>query len=128
MHHTVVRPPILARRHTSTATPYTATISFLSYRFHDIMQHEMEEFMPSIKTIGRSGQISLGKEFAGRHVLIDEIEPGVWMLKVGRFIPENEAWLHQEPAISELDEAVAWAETNPPTEADLFNLEEKVGT
>jgi hypothetical protein len=91
------------------------------------MQHEMEDFMPAIKTIGRSGQISLGKEFAGRHVLIDEIEPGVWMLKVGRFIPENEAWLHQEPANSELDEAVAWAETNPPTEADLFILEEKVG-
>ena len=84
--------------------------------------------MPAIKTIGRSGQISLGKEFAGQHVLIDEIEPGVWMLKIGRFIPESEAWLHQEPAISELDEAVAWAETNPPTEADLFNLEEKVGT
>jgi len=68
--------------------------------------------MPAIKTVGRSGQISLGKEFAGQHVLI----------------PENEAWLHQEPANSELDEAVAWAETNPPTEADLFILEEKVGT
>jgi hypothetical protein len=92
------------------------------------MQHEKEIFMPTIKTVGRSGQISLGKEFAGQHVLIDEIEPGVWVLKVGRFIPENEAWLHQEPAISELDEAVAWAETNPPTDADLNILEEKVGT
>jgi len=60
--------------------------------------------MPAIKTVGRSGQISLGKEFAGQHVLIDEIEPGVWIL------------------------TVAWAETNPPTEADLFILEEKVGT
>ena len=64
---------------------------------------------------------------ASQRVLIDEIEPGVWMLKVGLFIPENEAWLHQEPAISELDKAVAWAETNPPTEADLLILEEKVG-
>ncbi len=84
--------------------------------------------MPAIKTVGRSGQISIGKEFAGQHVLIDEIEPGVWILKIGRFIPENEAWLHQEPTISELDEAVAWAETNPPTEADLNTLKEKVGT
>jgi len=87
----------------------------------------MKGFMPAIKTVGQSGQISLGKQFAGQPVLIDEIEPGVWMLKVGRFIPENETWLHQEPAISELDEAVAWAETNPPTEADLLILEEKVG-
>jgi hypothetical protein len=92
------------------------------------MQHELEVFMPAIKTVGRSGQISIGKEFAGQHVLIDEIEPGVWILKIGRFIPENEAWLHQEPAISELDEAVAWAETNPPTETDLNTLKEKVGT
>jgi hypothetical protein len=105
-----------------------STILFLSFHLYDIMQHEMEDFMPAIKTVGRSGQISLGKEFAGQHVLIDEIEPGVWMLKIGRFIPENEAWLHQEPAISELDDAIAWDEANPPTEADLFILEEKAGT
>jgi hypothetical protein len=96
--------------------------------FRDIMQHELEVFMPAIKTVGRSGQISLGKEFAGQHVLIDEIEPGVWMLKVGRFIPEAEAWLHQGPVKSELDEAIAWAEANPPTETDLHELEEKADT
>ena len=49
--------------------------------------------MGSIKTIGTSGQLSLGKKFAGQQMLVDEIEPGVWILKVGRFIPENDLWL-----------------------------------
>ncbi|MGH8610437.1 MAG: DUF2080 family transposase-associated protein, partial [Gammaproteobacteria bacterium] len=33
--------------------------------------------MAVVKTVGNSGQISLGKEYAGRTVLMDEIEPGV---------------------------------------------------
>ena len=49
--------------------------------------------MAVIKTIGRSGQIALGKEYGGQHVLIDEIEPGVWLVKLGTFVPDNERWL-----------------------------------
>lgn len=30
--------------------------------------------MAVVKTVGNSGQISLGKKFAGQHVLVDEIE------------------------------------------------------
>lgn len=37
--------------------------------------------MASVKTIGASGQISLGKKYARRHVLIDEVERGVWVVK-----------------------------------------------
>lgn len=33
---------------------------------------------PSVKVIGANGQISLGKQFAGRQVLVEEREPGVW--------------------------------------------------
>jgi len=46
--------------------------------------------METIKSVGRSGQISLGKKYAGQTVLIDQIETGVWIVKLGRFIPENE--------------------------------------
>jgi hypothetical protein len=50
--------------------------------------------METIKSVGRSGQISLGKKFAGKTVLIDQIEPGVWVVKLGQFIPDSEKWLH----------------------------------
>jgi hypothetical protein len=50
--------------------------------------------MDMFKTIGSSGQISLGKKFAGQTVMLSELDPGVWLIKIGRFIPENEKWLH----------------------------------
>ncbi|SAJ97027.1 hypothetical protein [Burkholderia multivorans] len=52
------------------------------------------EHKTSVKVVGSSGQISLGKEFAGRQVLIEEREPGVWLVRTAVVIPENEAWLH----------------------------------
>ena len=49
--------------------------------------------MNTIKTVGRSGQISLGKKYAGQTVMLNEIDTGVWIVKLGRFIPDNEKWL-----------------------------------
>ncbi len=80
----------------------------------------------SIKTVGSSGQISLGKQYAGRHVLVDELEPGVWIVKVGEFIPENERWLHTPEAKAKLDRALARAEERPLRETNLDELEERV--
>ncbi len=66
--------------------------------------------MSVIKTIGSNGQISLGKEHAGKSVLVDEVEPGVWVVKIGQFVPDSERWLHAPEAKAKLDEAIAWAE------------------
>jgi len=82
--------------------------------------------MPAIKTVGASGQISLGKEYAGRHVLVEQIEPGVWVIKVGDFIPENEKWLHRMGINKDLDEAIEWAEKNPPKPSNLDDLERRM--
>ena len=79
--------------------------------------------MGVIKTVGSSGQISLGKKFAGQTVMLDELEAGVWIVKLGRFIPDNEKWLHGPDAQAELNEAIAWAEENPPKDTDLEELE-----
>jgi hypothetical protein len=35
----------------------------------------------SIKIIGSNGQISLGRQYAGRRVLVEEQEPGVWLIR-----------------------------------------------
>ena len=66
----------------------------------------------SIKVIGASGQISLGKEYAGRTVLVEEREPGVWHIRTARVVPDNERWLTPE-AREKIVRAVAWAEQNP---------------
>jgi hypothetical protein len=82
--------------------------------------------MGIIKTVGRSGQISLGKKFAGQTIMLDEIQAGVWIIKLGRFIPDNEKWLHAPGVQAELNEAIAWAEENPPQDANFEKLEERV--
>ena len=43
----------------------------------------------AVKTVGVSGQISLGKRYAGRPVLIEQSQEGVWLVKIARIIPEN---------------------------------------
>jgi len=46
--------------------------------------------------------------------MLDEIQAGVWVIKLGRFIPDNEKWLHSPAVQVELKAAIAWAEENPP--------------
>lgn len=72
----------------------------------------------SVKVVGANGQISLGKEFAGRQVLIEEKEPGVWLVRTAFVVPENELWLHQPEARADLHRAMDWAMRNPPRESD----------
>ena len=77
----------------------------------------------SVKRIGASGQISLGKEYAGRTVLVESTEPGVWVIKTARTIPDSELWLHQPEASARLDRALR-AIDQPPRASDLDALEQ----
>ena len=73
----------------------------------------------SIKVIGANGQISLGKQFAGRQVLVEEQEPGVWLVRTATVIPDNERWLHEPQAAADLARALEWAKANPPRDTDV---------
>lgn len=73
----------------------------------------------SVKVIGSNRQISLGKEFAGRQVLVEQNEPGVWLIRAAYVVPESELWLHQQEAQEDLRRALEWAKGNPPKESNL---------
>lgn len=79
---------------------------------------DVPEIKTSVKVVGAIGQISLGKEFAGRQVLVEEREPGVWLIRTALVVPENELWLHEPKANGDLQRAVRWAQRNPPKESD----------
>ena len=72
---------------------------------------------PTVKVIGANGQISLGKQFAGRQVLVEEQEAGVWLIRTATVIPDNERWLHEPVVAADLSRALAWAEKHPATDA-----------
>ncbi|WP_144158005.1 hypothetical protein [Paraburkholderia sp. BCC1885] len=73
---------------------------------------------PTVKLVGASGQISLGKEYAGRTVQLEQRGPGEWLVRTVRIIPDNEAWLHTAEALADLTEAVAWEAKNRPRKSD----------
>jgi len=70
----------------------------------------------SVKVVGANGQISLGKQFAGRQVLVEEREPGVWIVRTATVIPDNERWLHEPQAAADLHSALTWAAGNAATD------------
>jgi len=69
-----------------------------------------------VRTIGTNGQVSLGKEYAGKMVLVDQIDDGTWIIKCGVFIPDSEKWLYQTKNMTKLEQAIEWAEKNKPTD------------
>lgn len=71
-----------------------------------------------VKVVGLNGQISLGKQYAGRQVLVEEREPGVWLVRTATVIPDNERWLHEPQAASDLQAALSWSITHPASDAD----------
>lgn len=75
---------------------------------------------PAVKVVGSNGQISLGKQFAGRQVLVEEREPGVWLVRTATVIPDNERWLHAPAAAADLQRAMAWSVGQPAQDADTL--------
>jgi len=75
----------------------------------------------SVKVIGANGQISLGKQFAGRQVLVEEQASGFWLIRTATVVPDNERWLHAPAVAADLHNAMVWATQNPPSDAALDN-------
>ncbi len=84
--------------------------------------------MQSIKTVGKSGQISLGKALAGKGFIMEEMPGGDIMLKRAVVVPLNERWLHEPALKKRLAQADEWMRQNPPSETDLDKLETKLVT
>lgn len=78
-----------------------------------------------VKSIGASEQISLGKEHAGRKVLVEMPEPGVWVIRTATIIPDNERWLHEPSVKKGLGKSLAWAVKNPAKASNPDDLKIK---
>jgi len=79
-----------------------------------------------IKTIGSSGQISLGKQYAGRTVTVEQVTEGVWTIKTAQVIPDDELWLHAPEMRASLDRALDWSASHPRAETNLSAMAAKV--
>jgi hypothetical protein len=76
-----------------------------------------------LKQVGASGQLSLGKKFAGRYFQVEPQEDGALMLRPMQVIPESQGWLHTREMAARLLAADAWMAAHPPRETDLARFE-----
>jgi hypothetical protein len=74
-----------------------------------------------VRSVGANGQISLGKEYAGRQVLVEMPGQGVWIIKTARIVPDNEAWLEKPQIKQSVARAIEWASQNAPQASDPDN-------
>ncbi len=78
------------------------------------------------KIVGTSGQISLGKQYAGQQVIIEEIEPGEWRIQTAITIPKSQAWVHTKATQVALVDALDWAAKRAPKTTSLASLSKKL--
>src|SRR5689334_24989878 len=71
-----------------------------------------------LKTVGKSGQISLGKNYAGKTLRLDRLEDGRIVLTAVAMVPESQLWTLNEPHRSRIARGMAWAAETSPQESD----------
>lgn len=80
----------------------------------------------SIKTVGKSGQISLGKSLAGLNFDMEQLPDGDIILKQVVMVPVNEKWANTPAMKARLAAADEWMAANSPVQTALDELESVV--
>ena len=75
-----------------------------------------------VKIVGRSGQISLGKRFAGKMLRLERFKDGRIVLTAVAMVPESQLWTLAEPDRSRIERGLDWAAKTKPAETDLDGL------
>ncbi|HKY38530.1 MAG TPA: hypothetical protein VJN18_21450 [Polyangiaceae bacterium] len=75
-----------------------------------------------LKRVGQSGQISVGRELAGKLLRLEQLEGGRLLLTPVVDVPESQLWTLSEPHKSRIERGLAWAAETPAKETDVANL------
>jgi hypothetical protein len=77
---------------------------------------------PAIKRVGQSGQISVGRELAGRLLRLEQLDDGRVLLTPVVDVPESQIWTLREPDKSRIERGLSWAATTPAQETVLADV------
>jgi hypothetical protein len=92
------------------------------------MQHESTVFVPEVgmvKMVGSSGQLSLGKQFAGQYYELEHLADGAIVLRPMKVVPSSEGWVHEPEVQYQLAKAAKWLKDTPRTETSIDALVRK---
>lgn len=80
-----------------------------------------------IKVVGKSGQISLGKHYAGKTLRLERRRDGTMLLTAVAVVPESQLWTLEEPHRSQIARGLTWAAQTPPKETSLEAITKRAG-
>jgi hypothetical protein len=72
-----------------------------------------------IKVVGKSGQISLGKKYAGKTLRLLRRDDGSILITSVAMVPESQLWTLEEPHRSRIARGLAWAAETAPQETNM---------
>ena len=75
-----------------------------------------------LKMVGTSGQLSLGKKYAGQYFEVEQQPDGTVLLRPMKVVPHAEAWVHEPAMRDQLRRADAWLRSSPRAETKLDEL------
>lgn len=80
----------------------------------------------TFKRVGDNGQISIGKEWAGKLVQVVSSSVGVEIIP-GEFIPESQKAFYTKEAQEQLSAFDKWASKKPAKKSNIKALKKKLG-
>src|SRR6267378_3694829 len=83
------------------------------------MNVKVDSHGTEVKTVGRSGQISLGKRYAGKTLRLERFKDGRIVLTAVAMVPESQLWTLAEPDRSRIERGLDWAAKTSPAETDI---------
>lgn len=78
-----------------------------------------------VKMVGSSGQLSLGKRFAGEYYELEHLPDGAIVLRPMKVVPASEAWVHEPQVQYQLAKASKWLKETPRSETSVDALVRK---
>jgi hypothetical protein len=78
-----------------------------------------------VKMVGSSGQLSIGKEFAGQYYELEHLPDGAIVLRPMKVVPASEAWVHEPQVQYQLAKAAKWLKDSPRAETSIEGLSRK---
>ncbi|MGD1104442.1 MAG: hypothetical protein ABSA59_20530 [Terriglobia bacterium] len=75
-----------------------------------------------IKVVGKSGQISIGKDYAGKPFRLERLTGGRIVLTAVAMVPESQLWTLAEPHRSRIERGLFWAGQTKPRETSVEML------
>ena len=78
-------------------------------------------------TVPLNGQISIGKQWAGREIMVEKVNDNCIVIRSGAFIPTHQATFYTKESQAQLESFNRWSEKTAAKKTNLNHLRKRIG-